>query len=201
MLTTTRRLMLNGNLRTTGRSSISIAFDISNGISSNTSVFPNETTPELENDPLKRILFFQLSVFWGCKRAFFLLGTFFLVGIYVYMIYASHRKPNYRRAHWTIVPTFRTLKKFSTLGGSSQVSQVVRITPTFISHEWPFGRGPTTLLKGDLRSPCLLTTYVRPGMILPVGSSRIDHDNIDILVGGFNPSEKYARQNGFIFPK
>ena len=32
----------------------------------------------------------------------------------------------------------------------------------------PFRRGPTTLLTVDLRLPWLLTTYVRPGMILLV---------------------------------
>ena len=29
----------------------------------------------------------------------------------------------------------------------------------FTNHEWPFGRGPTTLLKGHLGSPWLLATY------------------------------------------
>ena len=34
-----------------------------------------------------------------------------------------------------------------------------------------FGRGPTTLLQGRTRSPWLLTTCVRHGMILQVGRS------------------------------
>ena len=44
-------------------------------------------------------------------------------------------------------------------------NQVVSILPPFISHGvGPFGKGPTTPGLGDLRSPWLLTTYVRHGM-------------------------------------
>ena len=39
-------------------------------------------------------------------------------------------------------------------------------SPSFISYEWPFGRGPTTWSLGDLPLPWLLTTYRSSGMIL-----------------------------------
>ena len=44
----------------------------------------------------------------------------------------------------------------------------------FISHGIrPFGRGPITPGLGDLRSPWLLATYVRHGMILQVGHPKL----------------------------
>ena len=47
--------------------------------------------------------------------------------------------------------------------------------------------GPLTVLRQPVRYTSVLMTTL--------------HSSDGKLVGGFNPSEKYARQIGFIFPK
>ncbi len=57
------------------------------------------------------------------------------------------------------VPAWRTIPVSKWLG-----------SPPFISHEWPFGRGPTTRSLGDLRSPwTMVINHLPSGMILQVG--------------------------------
>ena len=60
------------------------------------------------------------------------------------------------------------------LGGSSQSASGWDGIPFISQNVRPFGRGPTSQVRGRKRSPWLLTTYVsvRPGMILQAISSQ-----------------------------
>ena len=64
---------------------------------------------------------------------------------------------------------------------------MVRITPHFYKpwSERPFGRGPTILLRGQQRSPWLLTTYPSPGMILQVMGDYLIELQVNLDDGNF----------------
>ena len=71
--------------------------------------------------------------------------------------------------------------------GLPGLGYVVRITPHFYKpwSERPFGRGPTILLRGQQRSPWLLTTYPSPGMILQVMGDYLIELQVNLDDGNF----------------